>query len=76
MRQRRREQLSVRRKVAGPFFKRDDLDVSGVGPLLGARRPDATDMIRMDMGADHGADRLDPDPAKALDDRLGELDDR
>ena len=34
--------------------------------------PDAADMLWMGMGADHGADWLVRDPAKAFDDRLGE----
>ena len=35
--------------------------------------PDAADMLRMDMGADHAVGRLARDPAEGFDDWLGEL---
>ncbi len=41
--------------------------------LLGDENPDAAEMLWMGKGADYGANWLVRDPAKAFDDRLGEL---
>ena len=73
-RQYRREQAAVARQVVGQFVERNNLDGARADILLGNEGFHAADMVRVDMGVDHGADRLVRDPAKGFDDRLGEFD--